>query len=173
MEITGGTVTVAQDITIFSNGQVTLEAGSLDAAIITVQSGGLFDWTGGELFVDTFQGGLTNNGGTLAAREGSNSILVSGEYSQASDGVLQIGIAGDAASNQFDSMIVGNEAFLDGVLRVELADGFLPDPSETYTILDALNIGAGSFSNVANGERLFLNFSGGSFHRQLWSGQPV
>jgi hypothetical protein len=170
--VAGGTVSVGHDITIFSGDEVRLEAGTLDAPIITVQSGGLFDFTGGELFVDTFQGSLSNNGGTLAAREGSNSILVSGEYAQTADGTLAIEIAGDAASGQFDSMIVGNTAFLGGVLQVELADGFLPDPSETYAILDALNIGAGSFSNVANGERMFLNFSGGSFVVNYGAGSP-
>jgi len=57
-------------------------------------------------------------------------------------------------------------------LRVILADGSLPGPSETYTILDALNIGAGSFSNVANGERLFLDFSAGSFIVNYGAGSP-
>jgi T5SS/PEP-CTERM-associated repeat protein len=160
VEITGGAVTVAQDITVFGGGQVTLEAGSLDAPIIDLESGGLFDWTAGNLFVDTFDGALSNDGGTLAARVGSNSILVSGDYAQGPDGVLQIGIAGHAASNQYDSVIVGNIATLGGLLN------------ETYTILDALNIGVGSFSNVANGERMFLNFSAGSFLVNYGAGSP-
>lgn len=163
VEITGGTVAATQDITVFPDGQISLVGGSLDAPIIEFQAGASFDWAGGLLTVDTFYGSLPNNGGVLAARSGSNSILITGEYSQAPLGELSITIDGPAVSHQYDSMVVGNTAFLGGILHVELADGFLPDPSETYTILDALNIGAGSFSNVANGERLFLDLSGGSF----------
>src|SRR5690606_31032489 len=154
VSINGGTVSVAQDVAIFGGGQVELEAGALDAPIITMQTGGMFNWTGGEFFVDTFQGDLSNEGGTLAAREGSNSILVSGDYTQSPDGVLQIAIDGPAASNQYDSMIVGDAASLGGVLQVNLTDGFRPGPHETYTILDAVSIDAGSFSNAANGERM-------------------
>jgi T5SS/PEP-CTERM-associated repeat protein len=163
VEITGGLVTAAYDITLFPAGQISLLGGSLDAPIMELQPGAIFDWAGGQLTVDTFNGSLSNPGGIFAAREGSNSVLVSGEYSQGPVGVLKIGIHGPAANHEFDSVIVGNTAFLGGTLEVELADGFLPAADETYVILDALNLGAGSFSNAANGERLFLDFSRGSF----------
>lgn len=163
VEIVGGAVTVAEDITLFPDGQISMVGGSLDAPIITVEPGGLVDWAGGTLFVDTFQGNLPNNGGILAARDGSNSILVTGEYSQGPLGILSIGITGDAASQQYDKLTVGNTAFLGGVLQVEIAEAFVPGPDEVYTILDALNLGAGAFSNVANGDRLHLDFSKGSF----------
>jgi cytoskeletal protein CcmA (bactofilin family) len=172
VEITGGTVTVAEDITLFPNGDILFDGGSLDVPTITVQSGGVFDWTGGELFVDTFDGNLSNNGGTLAARDGSNSMLVSGEYAQGPDGVLSIEIAGSAASGQFDKLMVGNSAFLDGTLDVDLAEPFQPSAGETYTIVDALNFGAGSFNNVANGERLFVIGSRGSFLVNYGLGSP-
>jgi T5SS/PEP-CTERM-associated repeat protein len=172
VEITGGTVTVAEDVTLFPNGQISLVGGSLDAPIITLQSGGAFDWAGGELTVDTFQGSLSNFGGVLAAREGSNSMLVSGEYLQGPFGELSIGIAGDAASGQFDKLTVGNTAFLGGLLQVELAEEFQPDTSQEYVVVDALNFGIGSFSNVANGERLLLDLSAGSFLVNYGAGSP-
>jgi T5SS/PEP-CTERM-associated repeat protein len=172
VEITGGAVAVAQDVTIFPNGGVSLENGSLDAPIVDVQSGAVFDWTGGQFSVDTFDGNLANNGGVLSARQGSNSMLVTGEYSQGPAGVMSIGIDGDAASGDFDSLTVGNTAFLGGVLHVELAEGFQPSPGEVYVVLDALNLGAGSFSNAANGERLFLDLSAGSFLINYGAGSP-
>ncbi len=163
VEIAGGTVSVGEHITLFSGAQISLEDGSLVARIITAQPGAVFDWTGGQLIVDTFNGSFSNNGGTLAARVSSNSMLVSGEFSQGPTGVLVTKISGTAASHQYDSMIVGNTAFLGGELQSELVESVEPIAGEVYAILDALNIGAGSFSIVANGERLLETNGRGTF----------
>jgi T5SS/PEP-CTERM-associated repeat protein len=168
----GALVDVAEDIVIFPDGEFDLNGGALDSPIITVEPGGAFNWAGGELFVDTFDGNLTNNGGTLAARVGSNSMLVTGEYLQLEDGTLSIEIAGDAASNQYDLLIVGNSAFLGGTLEVELAGSFAPSPGDVYAVVDALSFGAGSFDNVANGERLFDASGRGSFLVNYGVGSP-
>jgi T5SS/PEP-CTERM-associated repeat protein len=171
VEIAGGDVAVAEDVTLFPNGQISLVGGSLDSPIISMQSGAAFDWAGGELRVDTFNGNLSNNGGTLAAREGSNSILVSGEYVQGSLGVLSIDVADSAASAQFDNLAVGNTAFLGGILEINLANPFEPAAEDAYIILDALNI-VGQFANVANGERVLVGRDEGSFLVNYGVGSP-
>ena len=172
VEILGGTVTVENEIVIFPSGELTLDTGSLSSAIITVQPGGLVDWLAGTMRVDTFIGSLSNPGGVLATRPNSNSILVSGEYAQGPGGVLSLEIAGSAASNQYESVTVGNSAFLGGELRIEMADLFEPNANDAYTILDALNLGAGSFDNVASGERLTVESGLGSFLVHYGIGSP-
>ncbi len=160
-----GVTTVSEDIVLFPNGFLSIAGGSLSAAAITVQTGGIgfFQFAAGSLFVDEFNGNLSNQGGVLAPRPGSNSIMVSGEYTQGAAGTLSIEIAGTAASNQYDSLIVDNTAFLGGELQIRLVDLFEPGPAEVYTIVDALNFGVGSFSNVANGERVDDTSGLGSF----------
>jgi T5SS/PEP-CTERM-associated repeat protein len=172
VEILGGTVTVAQDITLFSSGELLFDEGSLSSPVITMEPGSTFDWTGGNLFIQEFNGSaLINQGGVLAALPNSDTITVAGEFSQPA-GTLSLRIAGDAVSNEYDTLIVGNTAFLGGLLEVELAEGFTPDAGDVYTIVDALNFGAGSFSNAANGERLYLDESAGSFLINYGAGSP-
>jgi T5SS/PEP-CTERM-associated repeat protein len=157
----GADVIVEEDIVIFSNGALTLDVnsatgsfGSLSSAIITVESGGEFDWLRGNLLVDEFNGSLRNQGGVLATRPNSDTITINGSYLQEASGTLSIEIAGAAATNQFDSLIVTDTAYLGGELEIYLVDLFEPGPHEEYIILDATDFGVGSFSNVANGERL-------------------
>jgi fibronectin-binding autotransporter adhesin len=65
----GGTVSVAQDIDLDTNGVLRLQGGTLSAAsigLLGLQFLGQFQWTSGTLHVGIFRGGLTNQGGTLA-----------------------------------------------------------------------------------------------------------
>jgi hypothetical protein len=77
--------------------------------------------------------------------------------------VLLVEIAGEAATNQYDSLIVSDTAYLGGELEIQLVDLFEPGPGDVYTILDATDFGVGAFSNVANGERLSDTSGIGSF----------
>lgn len=173
VQVAGGAVTVAEEIVIFSTGLLEMTDGVLDTPVITFEPLAMFDWTGGELYVEEVQiGGLINQGGVLAARPGSNTITLAGEYTQGPAGVLSIEIAGDSASGNYDSLIVGNSAFLGGTLQVKLAESFLPEPDEVYTVLDAFHLGLGSFANGASGQRIADADGRGTFLISYGLGSP-
>ena len=83
-------------------------------------------------------------------------------YTQQSAARLEIEIGGAAQGTLYDVVNVASAAFLGGELDLKLTGGFVPAPSQTFTIMSAAAI-AGSFSNVPNGGR--LNTSGGGSFR--------
>jgi T5SS/PEP-CTERM-associated repeat protein len=171
VDIRGGAVLVEQDISLFPDGQVSLDGGRLSAAAVSLQPGGEFEWISGTLQVDEFNGNLSNQGGLLAARENSDTIMINGSYSQEANGALRIEIAGSAVGNQYDSVQISATAFLDGELNFQLNDLYEPSPDEVYTILEGTDL-VGSFSNVANGQRIDDTNDVGSFVVHYGMGSP-
>jgi T5SS/PEP-CTERM-associated repeat protein len=157
----GGVVSVAEDILLFSDGRVDLEGGTLSAATID-RSGGEFDWTGGTLHVELFNGNLINQGGTLAPGHTAGSTTVVGDYTQQAGAALEIEIGGTLVAAEHDFVNVTDTALLGGELHVALIDGFVPDPLDTFTIFNADAL-LGFFSNVTNGQRLETLDGTGSF----------
>lgn len=153
----GGVLHVTAPMTI-DGGSVTLAAGHVTALSVGFAGGGIFNFNGGALTVDSFENDLSNLGGTFAP-EGVASIV--GQYMQHADGALAIDIGGLIMGSDYDSVDISHAANLDGALLLALAPGFVPDQNDEFTILDAGMI-AGSFSNAGNGQRLRLP-SGGSF----------
>ena len=78
-----GTVTAAQGVVLFPDAHVNLQGGTLDASAISFQGvGGQFQWTSGTLHVGTFNGNLTNSGGTLAPGHSAGSTTINGNYTR-------------------------------------------------------------------------------------------
>jgi T5SS/PEP-CTERM-associated repeat protein len=171
VEIAGGRLEVGQEIVLFTNGELRLGDASLDVATVTVQTGGEFNWTDGILSVEQFNGDLINEGGVLTTRGVTGTITIEGSYAQESGSVLSLGIAGEVVNNEFDSVVIDDTAFLDGELRLQLIDLFEPEPDAVYTILEATDL-FGSFTNVANGERLTDISNLGSFVVHYGMGSP-
>lgn len=69
---------------------------------------------------------------------------------------------GGIADGAFDQLLVGGEATLGGLLRIGLLDGFVPEASDTFTVLDA-DVLNGAFENVAPGGRLAISGGQGTF----------
>ena len=146
---TGGINTITGDLSIVTAGPIydfpplygeyTLAGGKLDAASITVESGNTFNFTGGTLAVDNFNGNLVNNGGTLAPGSSPGTTHITGNYSQSNNGVFAVEIGGTGLG-EFDVLDVDGMATLGGSLEVTLFDllgdgEFLPSLGDSFDIL--------------------------------------
>jgi fibronectin-binding autotransporter adhesin len=158
----GAKVNVAQNIVIFPNGLLRLEGGTLDASTVSFQGGGQFEFTSGTLHVGTFNGNLTNQGGTLAPGHSAGTTNIVGSYAQQSGATLKIEVGGTAPGT-FDVVNVTGIAGMSGQLQLALLAGFVPGASDTFTVLGAAGGIFGSFANVATGQRLGTIDGVGSF----------
>jgi T5SS/PEP-CTERM-associated repeat protein len=161
---TGGSVSAAQDTTLFPGARLRLRGGTLTTSAITFQGvGGQFLWTSGTLHVGTYNGDLTNpNGGILAPGNSSGSTQVVGNYTQQAGAILDIEIGGTLVNSQYDSVNITGTALLSGQLNLALINGFVPTPQQTFIIFNAASI-LSSFSNVTDGQRLTTIDGTGSF----------
>ncbi len=158
----GGRVDVAQNIVIFADGLLRLEGGTLDAAEVSFQGGGQFDWTTGTLHVGTFGGSLVNQAGKLAPGHSAGSTTIAGSYAQQAGATLEIEIGGTSAG-AFDVVNIGNIAGISGQLQLALINGFEPGAGDTFMVLTTAGGIFGTLANVANGQRLTTLDSLGSF----------
>ncbi|HEX2476465.1 MAG TPA: hypothetical protein VHK01_17055, partial [Lacipirellulaceae bacterium] len=130
-------------INVYPTGQINLESGAVfDARGPININGGQFNFRGGTLHVDAFNGNLVNEGGTLAPGHSLGTTAVSGNYTQRSAAALEIEIA-DVFPGDWDVLTVGGNAILDGTLEVLLLDDFEPVIGNSFPIImtDAGNIG--------------------------------
>ena len=123
-----------------SGGTLEAASGLFFSDTVNVDPAGQFLLTGGTLSVNTIQGNLTNQGGTLAPGTSPGSTPISGDYIQHSGAALDIEIGGPTQGNDFDFVSVGGTATLAGILDVSLINGFTPAGGEQFTILTAGNI---------------------------------
>jgi hypothetical protein len=163
LEITpGGRVDVAQDIMIFTGDILKLAGGTLAAQTIN-PGAGTFAWTSGTLHVGTYNGNLSNLGGTLAPGLSSGSTTIIGDYTQGGAGILEIQIGGLSPGSTYDLLSVSGTAVLGGELQLTLLGGFTPGVSDTFTVLNSPVPLVGVFSSVASGTKLATTDGRGSF----------
>ena len=142
----GGTVLVAQDVVLFSDGLVKLQGGNLAALAVSFQGGGQFNWTSGTFQVDTFNGDLVNQGGTLLPGSANLTTIV-GNYTQQSAGAMEFAISGTTPVTDFNQVTVDDVASLDGTLDVSLRGNFTPGIGDTFDIISATGGRSGTFAN--------------------------
>jgi T5SS/PEP-CTERM-associated repeat protein len=162
----GGIVGVNGETVLFPKGTLKLEGGTLSTSSIRFQNaGGQFNWTSGTLHVGSYTGSLTNSAGVLAPGAVSfGSTTISGNYTQQPAGTLQIEIGGTTSGTQYDTVgVTGNTTTLGGLLQLSLLNGFIPTNANSFTVLSSLGIVNGSFSNVANNQRVLTTDGLGSF----------
>jgi hypothetical protein len=80
----------------------------------------------------------------------------------------QIELGGTIAGAQFDQLMVAGDLALNGALEITLLEGFLPDYSQQYTIIDVAAVQTGQFEGLTEGslvghfgQDLFITYSGG------------
>jgi len=133
-----------EEYTISDFGEYTLAGGVLDATNITVESGNVFNFDGGTLAVNTFNGDLVNKGGTLAPGSSPGKTQINGNYTQASDGILEVEIGGLKQGVEYDWLNITGNATLDGALDVDLFDlksgTFTLGEGDVFDILSAESI---------------------------------
>jgi hypothetical protein len=118
--------------------------GTVDSAAMSIDATSSWTATG-----DSVLTSLTN-AGTVAFASAGLTDTVSGNYTQASTGTLSM-VLGSTSS--YDGLDVSGTATLDGILNVELADGFTPTVGQTFTILTR-GSGSGSFDSLTSSSGL-------------------
>ena len=137
---TGGTNKVENELRI-QNDTYTLTGGSLNAANITIDARGQLAFAGGELSAENINGDIINYGGTLSPANTIGALNISGDYTQFSEGTLDVDIGGTAPGSEYDFLSIGGTANLGGTLRVHLFDStniaFTPALGDIFDILAA------------------------------------
>lgn len=159
--ITNGTIKgqtgvgAAQNFT-FNGG--TLTASAVDMTNLTTSG-----------LVTASPGTLLNNGGTFypGGAGFSGKSTITGNYTQAATGTLQINVGGTTQAsvfqivNDYSLVAVTGTVSLAGTLNVSLINSFTPTAANSFTVLTGTSV-SGSFSNVDQGNRVNLA-GGGSF----------
>ncbi|MFO0869119.1 MAG: LamG-like jellyroll fold domain-containing protein [Pirellulales bacterium] len=86
----------------------------------------------------TVQGVVTNSGGTVAPGTSPGALIIQGDYTQTSGGVLNVEIGGtNATTPDFDRLIVTGTATLAGSINVTWINGFVPSlaNSDSFQVL--------------------------------------
>jgi hypothetical protein len=137
---------------------------------VSLNGGGAFNFLRGTLHVGTFNGSLVNQGGTLAPGHSPGSTTIVGSYAQQSGAKLAIEVGGTSAGTTYDVVNITSIANIGGQLQLALLNWFVPGGSDTFTVLSAGSGLLGTFTNVANGQRLITLDSLGSFLVHYGSG---
>lgn len=145
----GGKVQVASTLTVWGQGTVHLDDGT-----ITVGSGPL------ESDPNTLRirqdGTLAGNGhiegdivneGTVSPGTSFGILQVTGQYIQLPTGSLQIELGGLSRGASYDAIDLTSAVGLDGLLKIGLADGYHPTFEDTFQILTSESRG-GTFSSI-------------------------
>ncbi len=131
---------------------------------IDVVQGGTIAGTG------TFVGSFFNAGGTVKPGHSAGILTIQGDYSQSSDGTLDIELGGQDPGTGYGQLLITGNATLDGTLDVSFLNGFVPSIGETFDIVSAANL-TGAFSSVQiDGPVTFdLNYTNGGLELQTLS----
>jgi hypothetical protein len=117
------------------------------SSVLAVAAGHQVSLSGGVLEGHGIVQGNLLNGGTVHPGESPGILTVTGNYAQASGGILDIQISGANPGTGFSKLIVGGSASLDGVLNLSLINGFTPTNGETFDILASSGL-SGIFAKV-------------------------
>ncbi len=130
-------------------GTLRLEQGSVAAGFLTVEPTGTLCGQG-------FVFAAVENSGVVSPGASPGILDILGDFTQTSAGKLVLEIAGPT---EFDSLRIHGRAILAGELEIVLRDGYVPGPSDTFLLYEALE-SVGEFDRVTvSGGSLLLEFS--------------
>ena len=127
-----------------SGGNTTLAGGTLKAINVNLNLGAL-SGSGTVAANVNNTAGQVNPGGLGAAGQ----LTISGNYTQASAGTLNIDIGGDTSGTQFDQVNISGAAALGGTLNTSFLNGFVPNPGDSFPVLNYGSYSAG-FDQLTN-----------------------
>ena len=154
-----GVVKIGGDLVLAEaggTGVYSLTGGTLDmdnGSILIGFGNPIFDFSGGRLTNvknvisdDPEDANLVQTGGTLAPGNSPGSTTIAGDYTIMSAGTLEIEVEG-MTPGQFDELLVGGTATLDGTLDIQLEGTYDPSVGDMIAVLTASNI-SGVFSSI-------------------------
>src|SRR5439155_744124 len=121
------TVGSSQDYTQ-TGGSTTLTGGNLT-------TGGLVDIRGGSLIGTGTVTGNVANAGQVSPGASPGILNIAGNYTQTSNGTLNIELAGFTPGTEFDRLAVSGAATLDGTLNVALLTSFTVHAGDSFQVL--------------------------------------
>lgn len=139
--ITGGAATVAGGNFLQTAGTTTVDGSMALGANKIELDGGVLKGSG------TITGGVQNDDGDVQPGNSPGRLTVNGTYSQANIADMTMELGGTTQVTQYDHLQISGAATLNGTLRLKMINGFVPDSSMTFTILNAASV-TGQFSNV-------------------------
>ncbi len=157
-----------------ATGTVNLTGGLMTADIINLDEGA-FNFTGGRLAVNTFNGTLTDQGGTLAPGVAPNttsvagSTTINGDFNLFSAGTLEIELMGTNPGSEFDQLIINGGIDLNAEIGVggllDLLLDFAPSVGDGFTIVqnDGTDLVNGTFFGLPEGATFNEVFGGQIF----------
>lgn len=100
----------------------------------------------------------------LAPGASPGRIAITGDYTPSTTTVTDIELAGSEPGTGYDQVVVANTARFAGSLRVTLADGFIPNPCQTFHVV-TYAARTGTFSNATTP----IDVGGGIKLRQVYA----
>ncbi|MEM1080091.1 MAG: autotransporter-associated beta strand repeat-containing protein [Pseudomonadota bacterium] len=123
-------------------------AGSISGSGSVIKSGmgsltlsGLNDYTGsttienGTLRTDNLSGGVINTSGTFSPGQPVAITIISGSFDQGEFGTLRLDIGGTIPGDEYDVLSLEDSADLNGLIWVELINGFRPAVGDQFTLI--------------------------------------
>ncbi len=160
---TASTFKVTGNFTQLSGGSTRLDGGTLALlganSLLDIQAGGQFAGLG------LITGAVSNAGTLNVGGQGLiGTLAVTGSFTQLAAGTTNINIGGKSTASQFDQLAISGAAVFDGLLNVNLINGFTPPSgSDSWKIFKyASHTGAFATTNVPSGFALQYNATDGS-----------
>lgn len=127
-------VNVANTLSINATSFLNLTSGTLTTPTFNNAAYFHFNFTGGALHAQTFNGNLLNQGGILTPATSPGTITINGAYTQQLNATLQIELGGTTPDSQHDQLNVTGALTLAGALDLQFLNDFNPAPLDTFTI---------------------------------------
>ncbi|HEX7516392.1 MAG TPA: hypothetical protein VF345_03805 [Chthoniobacterales bacterium] len=161
----GGTLQALEGTTISGVGGLTFvqTSGTIDLAGGNMNFPSGVDLNGGQLIGNgTFTGPIRNNGGIVGPGHSPGIIAVNGNYTQGTNGTLNIEIGGATAGTGYDQLQVSGTAALGGTLNLSLINGFRPAVGDVFPFILPGSF-TGAFSTInTTGFTGQVNYSAGA-----------
>jgi autotransporter-associated beta strand protein len=150
-KVTGGRLLVSNSSgSGTSSGPVAVDNGAVLGGTGTIQLGG---------------GAMLTSNGTIAPGASAGQLNINGNIQLNYPSTLSFEIGGTTPATQYDVLNKSDAAALtlNGKLTVSLTNGFTPQPSDSFTIVNTQAVLGGAFTNVKSGKRLNTTNGAGSF----------
>jgi hypothetical protein len=141
-------------------GSLIVRSGTLALSDLRV-SGGLIDLSGGKLSVPndlvlndatlegsgSITGTVRNDAGVVSPGHSPGKITITGNYTQAANGALDMEIGGATPGTKYDQLVVTGTATLGGTLNITFINGYTPHVGDVFTFVSATSF-SGSFATL-------------------------
>ena len=168
INIDGGLVTALNNLSVREGGNVNFSGGKLDVGVLDLSASTAtenFYMTGGRLVADVIVGNFQMNGGVFAPGDSPGLSEIQGNLDMIA-GSIEFEIGGLARIVEFDAIDVDGLAVLDGVIDVDLIDGFSAVMGDSFLLLDVAGgiTGATTFDFGDAGLASGLSWDTANFH---------